>query len=208
MTALTFHSCSLAEKTSLPSPQLTKLVHRNHRENLSSSDTWNFMPSLILLWKHLGKPGPTTAKAHSVLQQEMLCVLFNFGDMQTHSGSVPSTLQVLGAHFINTCWEFRVCRNPGWSELDCVCLGYRQSGLSSSVDQLLQGSDFDIIFKNICHNQWTNLMNINPILYCFTVYFYVCIGHGCSQSARIPKLKTQARAPFPTPATVFPKPQP
>lgn len=37
-----------------------------------------------------------------------------------------------------------------------------------------------------------------------------CLKYLCvlTLSARIPKLKTVATAPFPTPATVFPKPQP
>lgn len=187
----------------LPSLQLTKLVHRNHREKpflLGYLKVYTFLnSSLETSWKTWLQ----TVKAYSVLQQEMCCVLLDFGAVQTLSGSVPLTLQVLGTHFINTCWEFRVCRNPGWSALVCVVYVWVIEVL---VCHLLLASFFKvkIIFKKIWHDQSTNLMKINPILYCFTVYF--CTGQGAHDL--ILKLRTVARAPFPTPATVFPKPQP
>lgn len=60
------------------------------------------------------------------------------------SGSVPLTLQVLGAHFINTCWEFRACGtlNPGWSTPHCVWVSGPLSGFWSASKLKYQISSF------------------------------------------------------------------
>lgn len=107
MTGLAFYECSLAEKKNKFLPSVFSLpVDR------ACSQRKPFLPrypqcitSLILLWKHCSEPGSKTAPANPVLQQVMCCALFDSRAVETQSSSVPSSLQVLGAHFINTCWE-------------------------------------------------------------------------------------------------------
>ena len=118
MMGLAFYERSLAEKKKksssfLLSPADKACSQRPQRKNL-------FLPGHPLVYYFLNSSVETSRQTwlqncqgtFCTTTSNVLCPVWLPGPVETQSGSVPSALQVLGAHFINTCWEFRARGTP------------------------------------------------------------------------------------------------